>query len=71
MVPSAKTPAPNRRTQLVEFVSQQYNLRAVGRFSVSALFSQWLLVALGPVGLSGLCGVFVPGFQRADLLPGN
>ena len=37
---------------------------AVGWFSV--LFSGWLLAALGPVGLSESCGVFLPRIRRVD-----
>ena len=40
---------------------------ALGRFSVP--FSGWLLAGLGPVGLSGFCGMLVPGFRRLDRLP--
>ena len=29
----------------------------------------WLLAGLGPVGLSGFCGAFVPGFRRVEGLP--
>ena len=33
---------------------------ALGRFSVP--FNGWLLAGPGPVGLSGFCATFVPGF---------
>ena len=40
---------------------------ASGRFSVP--FSVWLLAGLGPFGLSGFCGMLVPGFWRLEWLP--
>ena len=40
---------------------------ALDRFSVP--LSGWMLAGLVPVGLSGFCGVLVPGFPKVDGLP--
>ena len=80
MVPSTKTPSANRRTYPVGSGTQatknstSLNLCLSNVTCGGSVFGALLSVAarcLGPIGHSGFCGVFVPGFRRADWLPGT